>query len=326
MRRLAKSILPLVLFLGLVAPAAAEAPYPNRPVKLIVPWIAGSGIDVQVRQFADQLGRSLQTPVVVENRSGAGSQIGYEAAARSTADGYTLFAGTNANFIHQYMRPASKIDPVRDMEPVTMMFWMPSVLVVGAASPAKDVPGLLAWARAKPGSLNYGSGGVGAASHLLASMIANKNGLSVTHVPMQSLTANLGPMLTRGDIHFALPVTGVASAQIQQGVVRPLAITSSQRMARWPDVPTLAEVFKEDIFMADSWTGLFTPKGTPREIVQRIHEAAVQAVASAQHTNSAEFFLTLPESSKSPGDFDKFFRAEAVKWKEIVRESGITAD
>lgn len=326
MRFTSKILAVFSLTVGFAIPgwAHGHGSYPERPVKIIVPWGAGSGIDVQVRQFAQQFAETLGGTVIVENRSGAGSQLGYEAAARAEPDGYTLFAGTNANFIHQYMRPSSNIDPVRDLAPISFLFWMPSVLVVAADSPAQDVAELLAWAKSRPGELNYGSGGVGAASHLLASTIVSRNGLSVEHVPLRTLTADLGPMLSRGDIHFALPVTGVAAAQLNQGTVRALAVTSQERLPQWPEVPTLAESFNDDSYSIDSWTGLFAPAGTPREIVDKLYDAAVAAAQSPQHRAAANNLFTIVSTSRDPDDFAEFLRAESAKWRGIVSESGIS--
>ena len=312
-----------VCFFG---PAFAQDTFPSRPIKIIVPWGAGSGIDVQVRQFADEFGKVLKTPVVVENKVGAGSQIGYEVAALAEPNGYTLFAGTNANFIHQQLHPRAKLDPVRDLAPITMMFWMPSVLVVAKNSPAKDIPSFISWVKQTPKGVNYGSGGVGSASHLLAAMIGHRNHLNVTHIPLRTLTADLGPMLTRGDIGFALPVTGVGAAQIDQGNVRPLAVTSTKRLPEWPDVPTLAEAFKDDIYLADSWTALFAPKGTPPQVLDKLYAAAVQAVESKPHLQAARLFHTIPTASPSRADFAKLFRAEGDKWRNIVTESRMTPD
>ncbi|MFD1709105.1 tripartite tricarboxylate transporter substrate binding protein [Ottowia sp. GY511] len=306
--------------------ALAQDTFPSRPIKIIVPWGAGSGIDVQVRQFADEFGKALKTPVIVENKVGAGSQIGYEVATKAEPNGYTLLAGSNANFIHQQIHPRAKLDPVRDLAPITMMFWMPSVLVVSKNSPAKDIPSFVSWIQQSPQGMNYGSGGVGSASHLLAAMIGQRNQLNVTHIPLRTLTADLGPMLTRGDIGFALPVTGVGAAQIDRGNVRPLAVTSSKRLPQWPDVPTLAEAFKDDIYLADSWTALFAPKGTPPQILDKLYAAAVQAVESKAHLQSAKLFHTIPAASPSRAAFAKLFQAEGDKWRTIVTESRMTPD
>ncbi|WP_187272142.1 Bug family tripartite tricarboxylate transporter substrate binding protein [Zeimonas arvi] len=327
-RRLLRAMLAMgtLAAVSLALSPARAADYPTRPIKLIVPWGAGSGIDVQTRQFATAFAEAIGGPVVVENRTGAGSQIGYEIAARAEPDGYTLFAGTNANFIHQFLRPTSKIDPLKDMAPITLVNWLPSVLVVAKDSPVRSVDDLVALARSRPGALAYGSGGMGAASHLLASAIVSRNGLDVAHVPLRTLTADLAPMLARGDIHFAFPVTSVAANQIAAGTVRPIAITSAQRHPQWPDVPTLAESFKDERYVADSWNGLFAPAGTPEPILRKIFAAAVKAVDSPLHQASARTLLTIPEKSDSPAAFRKFLEREALKWRDMVVDSGIKAE
>jgi tripartite-type tricarboxylate transporter receptor subunit TctC len=319
------------LLVGLVALAAAsvagaQEAYPARPVRIIVPWGPGSGIDVQTRAFAEAFSRQLGAPVVIDNRSGAGSHLGFELAAQAKPDGYTLFVGSNAQFIYQFMRSNNRYELLKDMAPVTQMCWLPQVLVVAPGSPAKDLPGLIALARAKPGKLNYGSGGVGSGSHVLASAIATRNRIDVVHVPLRTLTNDLVPMLDRGDIHFAFPITSLAAGPLKQGSVRALAVTSRTRLRQFPDVPTLAEEFGDPRYATDSWTGLFVPAGTPHAIVQKLFEAASRAVDSPQHLSSAETLFTTAVKSRSPSDFGEFLRAEAQKWRDIVRDSGAQAD
>lgn len=304
----------------------AQEPYPNRPVKLVVPWGAGSGIDVQTRVLAQPFAEALGAPVVIENKSGAGSLVGYEYAVQARPDGYTLFAGTNAQFIHQFMRSDTKLDLLRDMVPVSLLYWMPQVLVVAPDGPIKDIASLIALARAKPGLLNYGSGGVGSGSHVLAAAIATRNHLQMVHVPLRTLTSDLVPMLTRGDIHLSFPVTSLVAGPIKQGTVRPIAVTSRRRLPQWPEVPTLAEIFKDERYATDSWNALFAPAGTPQPIVQKLFNAATKAVDSPQHLSAAATTVTVPAKSRSPEEFAEFLRGEEAKWREIVRDSGVKAE
>lgn len=317
----------LTLSIGMLGPVAnAQDAYPSRPVRVIVPWGAGSGIDVQTRVFVQALGEALGAPIFVDNKSGAGSLIGYQAAVQAKPDGYTLFVGTNSQFIQQYLHPDMNLDLLRDMIPVTLLYWMPQVLVVNPNGPIKDVPGLIALARSKPGALNYGSGGVGSGSHVLAAAIATRNQLNMVHVPLRSLTSDLVPMLKRGDIHLSFPVTSLAAGPINQGAARPIAVTSPKRLPQWPDVPTLAEVFKDDRYATDSWNALFVPAGTPQPIVRKLFDAAVKAVQSPQHLKSAAALYTVPATSRSPEEFAEFLRGESVKWRDIVRDSGAKID
>jgi tripartite-type tricarboxylate transporter receptor subunit TctC len=212
------------------------------------------------------------------------------------------------------------------MEPVTLLFSLPQVLVVPRNSPARDVAGLVAQARANPGKLNYASGGIGSGSHVLASAIAVRNGLQVVHVPTRSLTADIVPMMERGDVHFSFPVTSVVAGPIQQGTLRAIAVTSRTRLPQLPDVPTLAEAFKDERYATDSWNGLFVPAGTPAPIVRKLFDAAVYAVQSKQHLAAAENLLSPAATSRSPAEFGDFLRAESVKWREIVRDSGAKLD
>ena len=312
--------------LGALQPALSQDRFPERTIRVIVPWTAGSSIDVQTRAFAQAFSEQIGAPVIVENKSGTGSLLGYEYAAQAKPDGYTLFAGTNAQFIHQYLQVNSKVDLLKGMEPVTMLFWLPQVLVVAKSSPVKDVAGLITQARNNPGKLNFASGGIGTGSHVLASAIASRYGLNVVHVPVRSFASEGIPMLERGEVHFGFPVTGLAAARIQQGTLRAIAVTSKARLRQLPDVPTLAESFKDERYAVDSWNGLFAPAGTPAPIVQKLFAAATKAVVSRQHMAAAESLFTQAAASQSPEEFREFLRAESIKWRDIARDSGAKID
>lgn len=322
----ATALLAAAATLGALQPVLAQDRFPERPVRIIVPWTAGSGIDVQTRAFALAFSEHLGAPVVIDNKSGAGSHLGYEAATQAKPDGYTLFVGTNSQFIHQYLQTNSKTDLLKTMEPVTMLFWLPQVLVVGKNSPIKDVAGLISQARSNPGKLNYASGGIGSGSHVLSSAIAARNGLNVVHVPVRAIASEGLPMLERDDVQFTFPVASLVSAGIKQGKLRAIAVTSKTRLPQLPDVPTLAESFKDARYATDSWNGLFAPAGTPAPIVQKLFDAASKAVGSRQHLDSAEALLTPAAASSSPEAFREFLRAESVKWRDIVRDSGAKLD
>ncbi|MDP3521192.1 MAG: tripartite tricarboxylate transporter substrate binding protein [Hydrogenophaga sp.] len=304
-------------------PAVAQDKYPDRPVRIVVPWPAGTGIDVQMRAFSQAFSEQLGAPVVVDNRPGAGSLVGYESAARAAADGYTLFAGTNAQFIHQYLMPNAKVDMLKSMEPISLLFVMPQVLVVASNSPAKDMQGLVAMIKAQPGKFNYASGGVGSGAHVLSSAIATRNGLNLVHVPLGANAAgDLPAMLARGDVHFTIPIAGAVAPLINIGAVRPLAVTSRARLKQLPSVPTLAEVFGSERYATDSWNGLFVPAGTPAPIVEKLFAVAQQAVNSSQHLASADKLFTTAQASQSPKAFREFLNTELDKWRDIVKDSG----
>jgi tripartite-type tricarboxylate transporter receptor subunit TctC len=310
-----------------LAPAMAQDKYPDRPVRIVVPWPAGTGIDVQMRAFAQAFGESLGAPVIVDNRPGAGSLVGYTLASRAMADGYTVFAGTNAQFIQQYLMPNAKVDMLKSMEPVSLLFVMPQVLVVASNSPAKDMQGLVSLIRAQPGKFNYASGGVGSGAHVLSSAIATRNGLGVVHVPLGANAAgDLPNLLASGEIHFTIPIAGAVAPLINTGAVRALAVTSRTRLKQLPSVPTLAEVFNSERYATDSWNGLFVPAGTPPAIVEKLFTAAQQAVNSSQHLASAENLFTSAQGSQSPKAFREFLVTESEKWRDIVKDSGAKLD
>lgn len=306
-----------------LAPAQAQDKYPERPIRMVVPWPTGTGIDVQMRAFSQIFSEKLGVPVIVDNRAGAGSLVGYETASRAAPDGYTVFAGTNAQFIQQHLMPNAKVDMLASMEPVSMLFLMPQVLVVAANSPAKDMQGMISMIKSQPGRFNYASGGVGSGAHVLSSAIATRNGLNLVHVPLGANAAgDLPAMLARGDVLFTIPIAGAVAPLINTGAVRALAVTSRVRLKQLPNVPTLAEVFNSERYATDSWNGLFVPAGTPATIVNKLFAAAQQAVHSPQHLQAAEKLFTAPLGSESPKAFREFLTGEAVKWRDIVKDSG----
>lgn len=311
--------------LGLPALTLAQgSEYPNRPIKIVVPFAAGGGPDVLTRKLAVKLGEVLGngTVVVVENIVGAGGILAGQSVARMAPDGYNLLLGASSHIVQKAMEPSVKFDPIKDFTQITRTAFSPSILVVNASSPYKSVQDLIAAARREPGKLNYASGGVGSAAHLSGAAMVLQAKIDVVHVPYKG-SVEIVPSIISGDTQFAFPIASTAIPQIQGGRVRALAVTSAQRMASLPDVPTLAEVFETQDLNLDSWFGLWAPAGTPSRIVDILFRAVVKAYedpALRADSEAAGAFVAL---SSSPSEFTKFMQAETLKLQKIVKAANL---
>ena len=302
---------------------AADA-FPTKPVRIISSYAAGGGPDIQLRQMARPLGEALGQSIVIENKVGAAGVLAAQYVAQAAPDGYTLLMGSNTHLIQKIMQPDLKFDPLADFMPVSNMASSPTVLVVSADSPYKRVEDLIAAAKAAPGSMNYSSGGIGTSAHLAGASLASLNGLKVTHIPLKG-SVEIAASLLRGDTQFAFPVAGTGVPQVKGGKLRALAVTSRQRLAQLPDVPTLNEVMKNELTIQESWFGLWAPARTPPEIIARLHAGATTALNDAGVKASFEAAGNLAVTSESPQAFAAFVRDENRKWADIIRLTGVTA-
>lgn len=307
-----------------MGPAWANSPYPTRPVRVIVPYAAGGGPDVFMRQIAPALGEALGQSIVVENKVGAAGVLAAQFVASAPADGYTLLMGSSTHLILKLLQPSLSFDPLKDFAFAGEMSTSPSVLVVPSDTPYKSANQLAAAAKAAPGKFNYGSGGVGTGAHLAGSTFAAINGLQVVHVPLRG-SVEITASLLRGDTQFAFPTSGTAVPQVKGGKLRALAVTSSKRLAELPDVPTLKELVNDPLAIQESWSGLWAPAKTSPEIINRVHAAINKALASPElHTKAREGGSEI-ELSPSPAAFSAFVHAENSKWAEIIRKGNVTA-
>lgn len=312
----------LIWILSLTAVAVeAQESYPSRPVRLVVPFAAGGGPDAQARQFAPKLAEALNGTVVVENRVGAAGTIAAISVAQSPADGYTLLMGSSVHLVLKHLNPAAKYDPLTSFEPVTLTSSGPSVLVVPADFPARDVKALEAMLRTQPGKFNYGSGGIGTPAHLAAAALLKITGTDAVHVPYKG-SVDIVPALLANQIQFAFPIAGTALPQIRTGKVRALAVTSATRMPQLPDVPTLKEAFGSDLLIIDSWGCVWVPRATPRPIVEKLYAAIVKAHRDAGLRAFYEQLGSVVRLSNSPEEFAAFVQAENAKWGDLVKLSG----
>ena len=306
-------------------PLAWAEGFPARPVRVISPYAAGGGPDVQLRQAGPALGEALGQPIVIENKVGAAGVLAAQYVAQQPADGYTCLMGSNTHLIQKLLQPGLRFDPVGDFAPVSNLTASPTVLVVRADAPWRTAQELIAALKAQPDQSNYGSGGIGTSAHLAGATLASLAGLQVTHIPLKG-SVEIAASLIRGDTQYAFPVAGTGIPQVQGGKLRALAVTSRKRLSQLPDVPTLQEVLNTERAVQESWFGLWAPAKTPLAVLDTL-TAAVRKVA-AQPALRAAFEAVGNEAtaSASPQAFADFVRSENRKWAEIIQLAGITAN
>ncbi len=304
-------------------PAAAQD-YPNRPITLVVPFPPGGSTSIVARIISDKLSEALGQQIVVDNRGGAGGTIGTRAVARSTPDGYTILLGyTGTLAIGPTLYPSAGYDPRKDFAPIGLIGHAPNSLVVHPSFAVHSVKELVAYAKANPGKVNYGSAGVGTVSHVSGVYFASAAGVSVTHIPYKGTGPALADLIG-GHIPMAFAPIPATHANIAEGKLRGLAVTSAKRSSLLPDVPTIAEAGVAG-FEASLYYGLVAPAGTPRPIVDRLNKALRDALASDEvrkrlATDGAEPVPSTPEEYATHIDQDE------TKWSKVVRESGAKAE
>jgi len=311
---------------GLMFHAAARAAdtYPARPVRVVVPYAAGGGPDIMMRQFGPKLGAALGQPVVVENKVGAGGVLAAQYAAQAPADGYTALLGSNSHLIQKALQPALAFDPVNDFVPVTVIGTSPSVLVVAANSPYRTVQDLIDALRARPGKMNFGSGGIGSAAHLGGATLVTLLHANAVHIPFKG-SVEIPVSLLRGDTDFAFTIAGTAIPQVQGGKLRALAVTSRAPLAELPGVPPLHEVLHSDLAVQEFWFGFWLPRTPPAQVVDTLYRATTTALRDPAVQSMFQAGGTRVVYSDSPQADAAFVRDEARKWAEIIKLTGISA-
>jgi len=307
-----------------MVPAARAEDWPTRPIRLIVAFAPGGATDVLARLTAEHLSRELGQSVVVDNRAGAAGIIGTELAAHSAPDGDTLLLGTISTHAMNVPLYGAKLsyDPVKDFAPVARLANGYNVLVVHPSVPAHNVAELIALAKAKPGSLAYGSGGNGTSSHLAAEMFKSMAGVDLLHVPFRS-TAPAATALMSNEVQVMFDTSVSSLPMARAGQLRLLAVASPARLPDMPDVPTVAETLPG--FEMGTWNGLYAPVGTPAPILARL-DAAVQAVLRNPDLIARYATLGTVPFYAGPEEFNRFLVAEIDRWTEVVRSAGITMD
>ncbi len=303
------------------APVLAQAPWPNRPVRVIVPWPPGGSTDVLARIISEQLSQKISQTFVVENRPGAGGNIGADAIAKSAPDGYTMGPVTVGGWaINQYLYARLPYDPERDLQPISMHWELPNVLAVPAQHvPATNLRDFIAWAKGRQGGVSYGSPGVGTTPHLSGALLTSRLGIEAVHVPFRGAAQTIPAMLS-GDVTFALDNLASYVGVIQEGRMRALAVTSAERWPTLPDVPTMAEAGVPD-FVVTSWCAMAFPAGVPRPIVDRVSAAMREAAADPA---VQERFLRAGARAvaSTPEAVTERAARERPMWQGVVRLSG----
>lgn len=304
---------------GVATRSAAAADWPVRPIGVIVPYTPGGSTDITARIVGERLSAALGQRLVVDNKPGAGGNLGMEITARAAPDGYTLGINTTAHAINMTLFRTINYDAVASFEPVALLTENPLVLVVPPGSPARSVAEFIALARAKPGTFNLATSGIGQSTHLAAELFASMAGIRLTHVPYRGSAPAIADVVA-GHVDLMFDTTQSVLPQVNDGRVRALGITSAERLPVAKDIPTIAEAALPG-YVAIAWNGLVAPKGTPSEIVARLNAETVKAMAVPEVAGT---FAALGATSRplSPEAFAAFIRDEIAKWGAVVRRSG----
>jgi tripartite-type tricarboxylate transporter receptor subunit TctC len=304
-----------------IAAASLAAAYPDHPVRLVVPSLAGGGTDTTTRIIAPKLAEYLGQQIVIDNRGGMSGNLGAELASRAAPDGYTLLATFASHASNPAVIKNTPYDLERDFAPISMTVIVPNLLYSHPSLPAKNVKELIAFARTRPGRLSYASAGVGSTSHLAMELFLSMTGLKMLHVPYKGASqAAIDVMaghlpMTFGNIMNALPHT-------KTGRIRALGVTSAKRVSAAADIPTIAEAGLPG-YEAVQWYGLLAPAGTPRDIVLKLHAGVVKALQDAAVKKRFIDDGAEPAASASPEDFSTLIRVEIAKWAKVVKAAGI---
>jgi tripartite-type tricarboxylate transporter receptor subunit TctC len=303
---------------------AGAQTYPSKPIRFVVPYPAGGPLDTVARLLGQKVAESTKQPVIVDNKPGAGGNIGADAVAKAPPDGYTILMGAVATHaINPTLYAAMPYDASRDFIPVTQVASTPNVLVVNPSVPAANVREFIAYAKANPGKLNFGSGSTGSAGHLAGELFKTMAGVDMTHVPYKGAAPAMNDLIG-GQIQLMFDNLASSLAQVRAGRVKALAVTTARRSALAPELPTIAESGLPR-FDINTWFGIFVPAGTPRAVVERLHAEFTRALA-APDVRERMIALGAEPAGNKPEEFAAYIRAEADKYARVIRASGAKAD
>jgi tripartite-type tricarboxylate transporter receptor subunit TctC len=310
----------LALTLSMViVTSAASAAYPEKAIRLVVPFAPGGGTDLIARALGAKMQTELGQPVVVENKPGGGTIIGTDLVAKSKPDGYSLVIATFAHAINPSLQPKLPFNTEKDFAPIILIGRGPNVLVVRAESPYKSVQEIVSTAKAKPGTLTYASQGVGTSAHLAGEMFTNLAKVEMTHVPYRGA----GPAITDllgGQVDMIFGTAAAVAPFVHSGKLRALGVTTAERAPALKDVPAIAETVPG--YAVDSWYGLYAPAGTPADIIAKLNAAATKAAQTddfKQRVESEGLVIT----AGAPAELDAYVRAEEARWRKIVKENNV---
>jgi tripartite-type tricarboxylate transporter receptor subunit TctC len=310
----------IAVLLLLAVAGGASAQYPDKPIRFIVPFTAGSGTDIVARTVAESMSKALKQPIVIENRPGAGGTLGAAQVAKSSPDGYTLLVHSAGHVANAAIYPSLSYDTLKDFAGVTPLASLPNVLIVSPSKGYKSVQDLVAKAQAHPGTLNYGSAGNGSATHMNAEIFRISAKFDAQHIPYKGTPEAMTETATGRLDYFFAPLSS-ALPLIKDGRLQALAIGTAQRSPLLPDVPTTLEAgYKQSDYVF--WVALLAPSGTPRAIVDRLNEEALKALASPEVREKLTVLGAEP-MPMAPAAFDAFLKAETARMAQVVKAAGI---
>src|SRR5687767_13751019 len=310
----------LVLFFSSVQ---GQESWPTRPVRFILPFPPGGGTDILGRMIAERLSAHLGQPVVTENRGGAGGNVGAEAAARAAPDGYTIVLVAPSLAISPTLYSKINYDPVKDFAPISLVATVPNVMITQPSLPVQNLQEFIAHVKARPGALNFGSGGAGTSNHLAGELFNLVTGAKLVHIPYKGVNLAMQDLLA-GNVHQVFIGTPAVAPHIRAGRLRALALVAPQRSSALPDVPTVAEAGLRD-FEVTTWYGVLAPAGTPKNVVTRLNTELVKIMHSPELKEKLAATGTEPLTS-TPEEFAAYIQREIAKWGEVIRKAGVKAD
>ena len=325
LKRVVGAVCGLALLLS-AAHAGAQGTYPMRPIKMIIPFAPGGASDFVGRIISNRLGEILGQQIVIENRAGAAGNIGMETAAKSPADGYTLYLGNIGTLaINPALYANLAVNPLKDFAPVTLVSDMPSALVANNDLPVGSVKELITLLKSQPGKFNFASPGSGSLNRLEMELFRKTNGIDMVHVPYKGGAGPATVGLIGGETQVMFNTMASVISFIKAGRIKGLAVTTAQRLPQLPDVPTMVELGYPDM-VSSSWQGILVPAGTPKEIVAKLHAALAQTMESPDIRQRLGNGGAVASTSKSPEEFAEFLATETKRWGAVSREVGAKAD
>lgn len=303
---------------------AAGQPFPERPIRVTIPFPAGGAADILGRVVLEKAGATLGQPFIIENQAGAGGNVGTAAVARAEPDGYRIgLIPSGPLSVNKTLSKALPYDPEKDFEPITLMARMPNIIVVGNSVPVKSLAELIEYVKARPGQVNYSSIGNGSSQHIAGAYFEQITGTRMTHVPYRA-SPQLVTDLVTGVIPLSFQLIPNLLGQLQADQLRPLAVTSARRSPAQPNVPTTVELGLPG-FISDAWFALVAPKGTPPALVEKLNSHVVLAIVDPA-TNKRLVEAGIDPATSTPGELRAFISAEVVKWRDVIQKAGISPE
>ncbi|MGM4891747.1 tripartite tricarboxylate transporter substrate binding protein [Tardiphaga sp. 37S4] len=302
------------------AETAFAQSWPNRPIRMVVPYTPGGYTDLMARLVSEKMSAALGQPIVIENKPGANAAIGTDAVAKAAPDGYTFGTVIAAHSVNPTLNPKLPYDAMKDFTYVSLTSVAPLILIATPSLPAKDMKEFIALAKAKPGSLNFASSGIGSAAHLTMEMLKSREGINLQHIPYKGTSGALQDTVG-GQINVMFDVIGPLMSQVKSGNAKALAVAAKERVPAAGDVPTMAEAGVPD-FVSGTWSGIIAPAGTPKEIVDRVAAEAKKALTDPDLKKKLDDQGIVPMGT-TPDEFRAFVTDEIARWKKVITDAGI---